>query len=364
MRVLALYLPQYHAINENDQWWGKGYTEWTAVRKARPLYEGHRQPRIPLSGSYYDLSEETASAIKEQAALAKKYGIYGFCIYHYWFKGRKLLEKPMELLLRHPEIDLNYCICWANESWTRTWYGLKNEVLISQEYGEERDWENHFSYLLQFFKDRRYVKRNNRPLINIYRSTEIKKLKEMLHCWRKLARRNGFDDLCVIVSNSAAIPEMRSELIDGYYNFEPGYSTGHHRTAVETAEYKSRVLVKTLANRILRTKRLERTVDIRQTYRKICENSTIRTLNGKPLSPGLFPGWDNTPRRGYRGMVYLNYTPTLFYNTLKCLSTNIDRDSYVYINAWNEWGEGCYLEPDQEYEYGYLEAIRKATEND
>ena len=155
MRVLALYLPQYHSFKENDEWWGKGYTEWTAVGRAKPLYRGHIQPRVPLGERYYDLVKEGEETLLWQARLAREYGIYGFCFYQYWFKGKMLMEKPMEILLGHPEIDMNYCICWANETWTRTWYGLSEQVLMQQDYGEEEDWYRHFEYLLKFFKDKR-----------------------------------------------------------------------------------------------------------------------------------------------------------------------------------------------------------------
>ena len=146
-----MYLPQYHEIEENNKWWEPGYTEWTAVKRAKLLDKAHKQPRVPLNDNYYDLSDETGSVWMWQANLAKEYGVYGFCIYHYWFKGKQLLEKPMEILLLHPEIDINYTICWANETWTKTWYGLETEILMKQEYGEQADWDKHFEYLCRFF---------------------------------------------------------------------------------------------------------------------------------------------------------------------------------------------------------------------
>ena len=167
MRVMALYLPQYHCFKENDEWWGKGYTEWTAVKRGKPLFKNHVQPRVPLNGNYYDLDKEGLDTLRWQAKLAKEHGIYGFSIYQYYFKGHKLMQRPMEILIENPDIDINYCICWANETWTRTWYGLESEVLIEQEYGDEKDWGEHFDYCLRFFKDERYIKIDNKPHLQI-----------------------------------------------------------------------------------------------------------------------------------------------------------------------------------------------------
>lgn len=152
MKVLGIYLPQYHEVKENNEWWGQGYTEWNAVKNARPLFRGHNQPRTPLNHNYYDLVKNGVETWKWQSELAKKYGVYGFCIYHYWFEGKQMLEKPMEILRDHPELDINYCICWANESWHRNWYGASKELLIEQTYGNKDAWRNHFEYLNTFFR--------------------------------------------------------------------------------------------------------------------------------------------------------------------------------------------------------------------
>ena len=141
MKILCMYLPQFHEVEENNRWWGAGYTEWTAVKRAKPIYRGHIQPKIPLNENYYDLSDVSARTWKWQSDLARQYGVHGFCVYHYWFKGKQLLQKPLEILLNHPEIDIRYCICWANESWTRTWYGLEKEMLAEQTYGKEKGWK-------------------------------------------------------------------------------------------------------------------------------------------------------------------------------------------------------------------------------
>ena len=175
MRIIAFYLPQFHNIPENDEWWGDGFTEWVNVKKAEPIYEGHEQPRVPLDGNYYNLLDDDVKIW--QAELAKKYGIYGFCYYHYWFNGKLLLEKPMEQMLENKKVDLPFCVCWANEPWTRAWVGEK-KVLIGQEYGTEKEWKEHFDYMLPFFRDDRYIKEDNRPLYVIYRPEIIPCLQE------------------------------------------------------------------------------------------------------------------------------------------------------------------------------------------
>jgi len=357
MKILCMYLPQFHEISENNNWWGKGYTEWSSVKKAKPLFKKHVQPKIPLNNNYYNLASEDAKTWAWQAKLAKEYGIYGFCIYHYWFKGKQLLEKPMEILLEHPEIDINYSICWANETWTRTWYSLEKEILISQEYGSENDWRDHFNYMLQFFKDKRYIKINNKPMLNIYRSSDIKDLKEMICCFNKLAIENGFDGIYVVASNNNGDLENRTEVIDAYYNFEPGYTLKHRLNVLQSFNYGIKIWLKQLRNKHINIKILERKIDARQIYKVIIDGSET---SSKKVFKGIFPMWDNTPRRGYKGLAYINTSPKLFYDALLTLQDQIKNDEldFLYINAWNEWGEGDYLEPDETYKYQYLEAIR------
>lgn len=193
MKILAYYLPQYHEIPENNAWWGKGFTEWSNVKKAQKLFEGHYQPRIPLNNNYYDLTD--IETIKWQVELAKKYGVYGFCFYHYWFNGKLLLEKPMELLLENKQIDIPFCVCWANENWTNGWATDKNEILISHNSEDRDDWKKHFYYLLPFLKDSRYIKEDGKPLLVIYYPNIIISLNEMLEYWDGLAKEEGFQGI-------------------------------------------------------------------------------------------------------------------------------------------------------------------------
>ena len=167
MKLITFYLPQFHTFPENDEFWGKGFTEWTNVKKARPLYKGHYEPRVPLDDNYYDLTNP--KTFEWQVDLAKKYGVYGFCFYHYWFSGKILMQKPMEMFLRNKNLSLHYCISWANETWSRRWNGKEEDILIKQEHGTEREWIEHFNYLLKFFKDDRYIKIDGYPLFILYK---------------------------------------------------------------------------------------------------------------------------------------------------------------------------------------------------
>ncbi len=359
MKVLAIYLPQFHRIEENDKWWGDGYTEWTAVKGARPLMKKHYQPKVPLNSKYYDLSEKSGNAWKTQSDLANQYGVYGFCIYHYWFKGKQLLEKPMEILLSNKHINTKYCICWANESWTRTWYGLEKEVLMFQEYGDESDWKEHFEYLLQFFQDDRYIKVNNKPMLNIYRSSDIDCLDKMIKCWNELAIQNGFNGIYIIVANTGGELEDREHLVDAKYNFEPGYTLNHILPKSKRNIININTGLRTLYNKIFTNKIVERVIDAKMVNAAMNQKETSSKI---PVYKGTFVMWDNTPRRDYKGLVYKNTTPELFYKSLKKIQNEInDSGDFIYINAWNEWGEGCYLEPDEVNKYEYLETIKKVV---
>ena len=225
MKVIAFYLPQFHDIPENDKWWGKGFTEWTNVKKARPLFDGHRQPRTPLNDNYYCLLDDDVKVW--QAKIAKEHGIYGFCYYHYWFLGKKLLEKPMEQMLANPKIDIPFCICWANDAWTKAWVG-ETKTIMEQKYGGEDDWKEHFNYLLSFFKDHRYIKEDNKPLVVIYRPEIIECLNDMLKCWDRLARDVGFDGLVYAYQtsglNKVPVEKRNNKMFKYDIEFEPGYA--------------------------------------------------------------------------------------------------------------------------------------------
>lgn len=357
MNVLALYLPQFHSIKENDIWWGKGYTEWSAVKGAKKISIHHNQPKVPYNQNYYDLNDSGIETLTWQVKIAREYGIYGFCFYHYWFKGKKLLEKPAELLLNQSNIDINFCFCWANETWTKTWYGLEKEILIKQEYGNRFDWEEHFKYLLPFFRDNRYIKVNNKPMLNIYRTYDIKDLKDMLEIWNLLAVKEGFNGIYVVSANTARDLDNRSELFDAYYNFEPGYTLKHNLPFHYRFWLNGTAYFKKAFNKLSRIKIVERVIDANV----IRKHSNIRKksmASDSKIYPGVFSNWDNTPRRGYKGSIYINTSPLAFKKSLERIKWEFPDSEFLYINAWNEWGEGCYLEPDTENCFGYLEAVK------
>lgn len=359
MKYMALYLPQFHRTKENDEWWGDGYTEWTAVKNAKPLFPKHNQPNVPLNSNYYDLVKDGIRTWRWQAELAKEYGVYGFCIYHYWFTGKQLLEKPMEILRDNKDIEINYCICWANESWTKTWYGLESVVLMKQEYGGEQEWTDHFNYLNTFFQDPRYIKIDNKPVVNIYRTMDIKCLKEMLSTWDKLAVENGFNGLYIVSGNTARKEETREELIDAKYVFEPGHTLHHSWRGLSKTKYILRTAFIKKANKVCKQKRVEHLINGPQFVKYLGQNNS----GSIKVYYGVFPRWDNTPRRSYKGLVYNKMTPELFRKQLETVKSLMDDpDDFIYINAWNEWGEGAMLEPEEVYQYGYLKVLKEMQE--
>ncbi|MCR5687537.1 MAG: glycoside hydrolase family 99-like domain-containing protein [Lachnospiraceae bacterium] len=361
MKIMCMYLPQFHTFPENDMWWGRNYTEWVAVKRALPLFKGHDQPRVPLGGNYYDLDKDGAKVLADQAGMAKKYGVYGWSIYQYYFNGKVLMEKPLRTLLEHPEIDIRYNICWANETWTRTWYGQSDQILIAQEYGSRSDWKKYFDYLLPFFKDERYIKVGNRPVWQIYKTFDIPCFDEMRSAFDGWAKEEGFDGVYVISGKGAAGSDARADLIDAYYYFEPGYTLKNDLGAAGTFCYNAGTLIRSIRNHLVGAKMgyvLERRISAPRIMKAIASRNYAENE-----FPGLIPDWDNTPRRGYKGLVYTGTSPELFEETLRRLKEKTEgRDNgFIYVNAWNEWGEGAFVEPDEKRGFAYLEAIKRAV---
>ena len=373
-RIIAFYLPQFHTIPENDKWWGKGFTEWTNTKKARPLFEGHYQPKTPLNENYYDLSD--VSVMVEQAELAKRYGVYGFCYYHYWFKnGKKLLEKPVEQMLDNKDVDIPFCLCWANENWTRNWDGGNHEVIATQEYGNPKEWKQHFDYLLPFFKDKRYIGLGGCPLLVIYKPEQIIMFEEMAKYWRKLAVKNGFSGL-ILMRQSPGI--MLKEL-DYAIKFQPAmvwnyfdYDDSHmKRSKTECVKnFMKKIIISTGNEKLLqeRKKRLFsdgkkygralRLFDYDDTWDIILNHQVF----SNKLCSGAFTAWDNTARSRY-GQLFLGDSPEKFEHYMVELLKKTSALDLVFINAWNEWAEGAYLEPDERNGYAYLEALKRAVDS-
>ena len=358
MRIIAFYLPQFHCFEENDRWWGKGFTEWTNIRKAVPLFEGHTQPRVPLNNNYYNLLED--NVMQWQSEMAKQYGIYGFCYYHYWFGGKLLMEKPMENMLKNSNITLPFCISWANENWTQAWVNKSRKVLISQTYGSRDDWEKHYNYLRQFFLDKRYIKEGGKPLFIIYRPELIPVLREMLEFWNELAMKDGFKGICFAYQfkNYNHKKSKEGDLFQYGIEYQPVFSRKDYKKTVGFVNQYFRNFV---ADLFKRPTKIENTICF--DYDKEWQNIIKTKPRDEKMIPGAFVDWDNTPRHKNRGSVYLNVTPEKFekYLTIQIKRTKeIYHKDILFLFAWNEWGEGGYLEPDEKYQYRMLEAVRNA----
>ncbi len=353
-KILAIYLPQFHETEDNNRWWGKGFTDWETVKTAEKYFEGHNEPRVPLGG-YYDLS--TKHAMQRQAELAKKYGIDGFCFYHYYFKdGKRELELPAENLLRWKDIDMPFCFNWASEPWIRSWSRIcgnvwaekyeksgmevQRGVLTEQDYGGYEQWEAHFAYLLPFFQDERYIKLDGKPVFVFYSPNDIQPFHEMTACWRRMAAEAGLPGLYLIGAHINA----PNDSLDAAMIYEPRNSM----------------------NQLNNSGRAE----IRNGVRCFTYGDVWReALNSEPI-PGYrtyfcgISGYDDTPRRGKSGECMLDQSPEVFQENLRKLieKSAAYGNEYLFINAWNEWGEGMYLEPDERYGYAYLEAVKGAAD--
>ena len=242
MKIIAFYLPQFHTIPENDKWWGKGFTEWVNVKNAKPLFEGHCQPRVPLGNNYYDLLD--IKTIEWQSELAEKYGIYGFCFYHYWFNGRMLLEKPIEMYRNDKNCRTHYCICWANEDWTNQWTTEKPKTFIKQTYGGRDEWKQHFDYFLPYFKDDRYIRIDNKPLLVFYSPEKIKDLPDIIDLWDDMAKENGFKGIVTASqgTNFRLSNDPAKTKLDYFIDYQPQYAY----TLIKQTSFKTLRRIKAL----------------------------------------------------------------------------------------------------------------------
>lgn len=359
MKIITYYLPQFHEIEENNKWWGKGFTEWTNIKNSKKLYSKHVQPKKPLNKNYYNLLNK--EIVEWQTNLAIKYGIYGFCYYHYWFNGRKILEKPAENLLNWKDINQKFCFCWANHSWRKTWNGT-NQILLEQLYGNEKEWEDHFNYLLKFFKDPRYIKIDNKPLLMLFRSKEIPRLDERIKFYTEESKKNGFAGIFIIESLNLKKEYKKSKFSSAVVLREPNIG-------IVSSNYFLRFMYK--IKRMFKKNYLKKPMIFN--FNNITENSlnyarkyVNKLKNNEVIFLGSFTSWDNTPRHERRGFVIENGTPEKFKTYLlkqkKLMKEN--KIEYMFLNAWNEWAEGMYLEPDEEYKYGYLEAIKEVIDTE
>ncbi|MEO7172480.1 glycoside hydrolase family 99-like domain-containing protein [Flavobacterium sp.] len=350
IKSIAIYLPQFHPIPENDAWWGKGFTEWTNVTKSQPRFEGHYQPHLPADLGFYDLRLEEARLAQE--AMAKEFGIHGFCYYHYWFNGKKLLNKPIEQKLKNDKEDLPFMLCWANENWTRAWDGLDREVLLRQDYDFEDDKE-HMSYLCDtFFNDSRYIRHEGKPVFLIYRPKLFKDINKTIEIWRKVALEKGIGELHIGYMQSWGVKDEPTSMgFDFAVEFQPHFPIVHSKPKSLFERLKLKLGLKN-------KKSQDRIFD----YKKFTEIQMNKPFN-PIVSPSLIPMWDNSSRRKTDAFIFTDSTPEAYGDWLQHIVTNYpwneNKENFLFINAWNEWAEGNHMEPCQKWGKQYLEITRK-----
>lgn len=357
-RVIALYLPQFHPIPENDKWWGKGFTEWTNVGKAKNLYPGHYQPHVPADLGYYDLRVEETRI--KQAQLAEEYGVEGFMYWHYWFgNGKRLLERPFNEVLKSGKPNFPFALAWANESWKGFAHGLKKRnVLIEQTYPGEDDFINHFYTILPALKDKRYITINSKPIFMIYRPYELPNPQKFIQLWQKLAKENGLEGIHFIAhQNTLHINEEKQQikkLIDLGFD-----SVNIVRIGTKKASLFHRLINKTLHKTFNFP-----TIRNYKNYLKHFTNEHDKQLE---VIPSLVPNWDHTPRSGKYGLVFHGSTPSLFAKNVKDTLDKVIEKPYenriIFIKSWNEWAEGNYMEPDLKWGLQYLEVLKNEILN-
>lgn len=370
MRIIAYYLPQFHEIPENNEMWGNGFTEWTNVKRAKPLFDGHEQPVEPLNDNYYNLLDD--SVMKWQADLAKKYGIYGFCFYHYWYNGHLLLEKPILNFLKDDTIDFPFCICWANHDWTSTWAGSDVRVIYRQNYRDREDWDRHFNFLLPFFKDKRYIRVNGKPLMILYEVANHPLINHMLDRWQILAKKNGIGPL--VFAHQSVTSELSYGINLSRFSFNIEYQPQYVRELVLKKNNKIKATVHGIVKMLFEYFNIVHTskktspassnkgptiVDYNEIWDKVINMAPV----SKNSIPGAFVRMDTTPRIKERGFVTQGMTPDKLYMNLKRQLINCKNNymtDLIFMFAWNEWAEGGYLEPDKRWGYEVLEAIKKA----
>ena len=354
MRAIAFYLPQFHPIPENDQWWGPGFTEWVNVVKTRPLFRGHYQPHIPADLGFYDLRlRETRIA---QAELARQYGIGGFCYYHYWFNGKLLLEKPLEAVLADQEPDFPFCVCWANETWSRRWDGQERKSLIEVDL-DRYDPDAHFEYLSKVFFDPRYMRIEGKPIFLIYRIDLFSDIRSTIGRWRAKAQSMGLPGiyLCAVRSHSHSLGDAETIALgfDAIIGFEPNFRKMRTQVAA-----MARYPIPRLLNLVRRKAFVFRVFD----YAAMVRAAMERQETAERHFPCVMPSWDNSARRRFGAWIIQNGDAELFEAWLRDAANRVTSypkdEQIVFINAWNEWAEGCHLEPDLRNGHRFLQAVR------
>lgn len=357
IKAIAFYLPQYHPIPENDAWWGKGFTEWTNVTKAKPQFAGHYQPHLPADLGFYDL--RLPEVRQAQAELAKAYGIHGFCYYHYWFNSKRLLEHPFNEVLNSGEPDFPFCLCWANENWTRRWDGQDQQILMEQVYSEEDD-RQHLRVLAQAFRDPRYIRVDSKPLFLVYRASKIPHPYQTTETWRDEARKLGIGEifLCRVESFYTEHTDPTSLGFDAAVEFQPDWT----RMGLPLQTGRRWQLLRRL--KIAETAYATHNI---YDYAEIVERMLAKSVPNYRRFSCVTPAWDNTARRKQDATILQNSTPKIYENWLDGVVRRTleqpESEKLVFINAWNEWAEGNHLEPCQKWGHAYLEATLNVLSN-
>jgi lipopolysaccharide biosynthesis protein len=343
VKFIAYYLPQFHPIPENDKWWGKGFTEWRNVARAFPVFDGHYQPRIPGEFGYYDL--RIVDQMRRQIELATEYGVSAFCFHFYWFGGKTLLEQPLLNVLENKDLTISFSLCWANENWSRRWDGGDDSLLIRQQHSPKDDVE-FIRYIQKYFRDERYMKVDGKPVLTVYRPEVLPDARATIARWRDEAIRLGFPGLYLIATNSFNFVDYRRHGFDALSEFPP------HQLQLHFLEESFRTSS-------------ERTGGSIYSYAKVVEYELSKRPPKGVVHPGVMPGWDNSARRPNDAIIYYGETPALFRRWLdravERASNNPAGERFVFINAWNEWAEGAYLEPDARYGYAWLQMLRQSN---
>lgn len=372
-RVIAFYLPQFHPTEVNDKYWGKGFTEWTNVAKAKPLFKGHYQPQIPSDLGFYDL--RLPEIREEQAKMAEECGVEGFCYWHYWFgNGKRVLERPFNEVLQTGKPDYPFCLGWANHSWSnKTWqktgHFKQDTVFLEQTYPGDEDYIAHFYEVLKAFKDPRYIRVDGKPLFLVFNPDDIPDNTHFIELWRKLARENGLDGIHFVARADAVgkfeingkfdFTEHVSERYQSY--LEMGYDA-INSTTFRLAEIKSegtfRVLIRNVMRHLIGGISGER-----YDYKKIMQNFYTEEDRQENVYPQLCPRFDKTPRMGKEARMYTHSTPEAFqdsvHSALEIIKSKEEQHKILFLQAWNEWGEGMYMEPDIKFQHGYLDALKE-----
>lgn len=358
MRFIAFYLPQYYPVPENDHWWGVGFTEWFNVAKARPLFRGHYQPHIPADLGFYDLRvPETREA---QADMARAHGIEGFCYWHYWFAGKRLLERPFQEVLASGKPNFPFCLAWANESWTSVWVGNERQMIIEQTYPGKEDYLNHFRFLANAFQDDRYITVDGKPIFMVYYPKKLPNSVEFTDIFRECAHQFGFKGLHLVAMNVDPKRDLSKYGFDAitHSNFYDYAFQGNRLKRMVMKFYRNTVHAK-IPQRFRRPKFM---LD----YVKALQFSLLRKRFEYDYYPCVFPNWDNTPRFQYNGSVLNGSTPENFrthvLDAMSLINPMPEERRIIFIKSWNEWAEGNHLEPDQKYGTQYLEVIKEVQE--